>query len=332
MEPMSELTSPAAKAGDTIRPRQEVKTVLIVNTRARTGEAALAEARQRLEQDGVALQAVHALEDPSKLGETIEDSVQNNAQLIVVGGGDGSLRTAAGVLAHTDTALGVLPLGTVNDFARNLGIEATVEAACRVIAGGHTAQVDVGFANDDPFLITASLGFSAEAQRALTPGLKKTFGPLGYLVASLMALRRLRDLEITFQTERGEEKMRVLQAGLVNGHSWMGGAFEIPGVDLEEGRLAFYALPKQSLLSYLRIARDIKHGEFFHTQGLKAFTTREMKLRTRSPQPLVLDGDLQGQTPAHIRILPGALKVCAPLDFPQASSESLAPVGSTGKV
>src|SRR5262249_49854638 len=160
-----------------------------------------------------------------------------------------------------------LPLGTVNDFARNLSIEPTLEAACKAISQGYVARIDLGQANDRYFVITASLGFSALTQHVLTPRQKKRLGPFGYVVASILPLRHLRDFHITVQSEHGEERLSVMQAGVINGHSWLGGAFEIPGVDLETDKLAFYALPHESRsgLALLRIVYNLRNGRFFQT-------------------------------------------------------------------
>jgi diacylglycerol kinase (ATP) len=308
------------------------KTALIVNTKARTGEVALAQAEQRLKEHGVALQSVHSVKKGSHLSEAIQQSLREGAEIVVIGGGDGSLRTAAGFLVHTEVALGVIPLGTVNDFARNLGIEATIESACRVIAEGHTALVDVGQANEDIFLITASLGFSAEAQHALSPGLKRVLGPFGYVAASLLVLNRLRGMHITIQSEQGEEKLKVMQAGVINGHYWIGGAFQIPGVDLTEDYLAFYALPPQSVTAFLQVVRNLRSGNFFITPGLRAFTTREIVINTPRPKRLVLDGDLCGKTPVRFLLLPNALRVCVPETFRQAQiSTSLLSTSNQGE-
>jgi YegS/Rv2252/BmrU family lipid kinase len=288
---------------------------LIVNTRARRGAEWFAQARDCLKASGVRIEAAHALEEPERLPHMVGASVDSGAKLVVVGGGDGSFRCVAGILAGTDTVLGVLPLGTVNDFARNLGIEPNVEEACSVIAAGNVARVDLGQANEDYYLITASLGFSSITQQLLVPRLKKALGPCGYVAASILAWRRLRRFEITVESEQAAERMTILQAGVVNGHSWMGGQFEIPGMDLESGRLAFYAVPPQASPDYWRIARCIRQGRFFQTPGLRAFTTRDITIRTAKPQPLVLDGDLCGQTPVRLRIVPDALQVCVPPDF-----------------
>jgi YegS/Rv2252/BmrU family lipid kinase len=304
-----------APSGEERAPREGV---LIVNTKARHGQTWYAKAQESLRAQGVRLTAAHALQDPSRLPDLVAESVRDGAKLMIVGGGDGSFRSIVGQLANTDVTLGVLPLGTVNDFARNLGIEAEVGAACRVIAEGYVTRIDLGLANEHAFVITASLGFSAQTQDALSPHLKKAFGPFGYAVAGAMALRRLRDLQLVLHSEQGEERVEAVQAGVINGHSWMGGAFEIPGVDLESGRLAFYAVPPQGGLMFLRLLVSLLRGRFFHAPGLRAFTTRDMTLQTPAPRRLVIDGDLCGETPVRFRIRHDALRVCVPAGFEKA--------------
>src|SRR5579871_1781834 len=183
--------------------RPSRSAVLIVNTRARRGEEWFARAQEHLRSQGVTIEAAHALDDPSLLPERAQELLDRGAKLVVIGGGDGSFRNVAGMMAEKDAVLGILPLGTVNDLARNLGIPTDLEAACRVIAEGKVARIDVGRANDHYFLITASLGFSAQVQRELTPGLKRWFGPMGYFLASLRALHHVRHLRITIHTEEG---------------------------------------------------------------------------------------------------------------------------------
>jgi diacylglycerol kinase (ATP) len=289
---------------------------LIVNTRARRGQEWFEKAQICLRESGVRIDDAHALEDPAGLPDAVRAAVKRGAKRVIVGGGDGTFRTVANLLAQTDVTLGVLPLGTVNDLARNLGIQCDVEAACRVIAEGCVASIDVGQANDEVFLLTASVGFSAQSQTALKPALKRMLGPFGYLAASLVALRRLRELEVCIRAEGRTERYRVLQAGVIKGHEWMGGKCQIPGMNLEVGCLAFYALPPQPKRMFLRTVRDLMHGRFFQTPGLKSFAATEVSIETPIPQPLVLDGDLCGQTPVRLRVLPEALRVFVPSAFP----------------
>ena len=311
------MASEGATAAREAKTDQAAKRgVLIINTKSRQGEEWFAQAKQHLTTMGVELAEAIALEDPKRLPDIIKAQIAKGEKLIVLGGGDGSFSGAVDFFVGTDVALGVLPLGTVNDFARNLEIPADIEAACRIIADGHTAQVDLGVADENYFTITASVGFSACTQDSLKPELKKMLGPFGYLAAALLALRRLKPLEITIRSERGTETLQVIQAGVINGHTWMGGAISLPGVDLQSGGLAFYAVPAQrGLFAYLRLARSLYEGKFFHCRGLRAFNSCDMTLTTETPVPLVVDGDLIGQTPVRLRIAPGALRVCVPQRF-----------------
>ena len=314
---MSEAPS-AATLTPSVRPSvrpQDLPAALIVNAKARKGQEWFTQAQDCLKQKGVQLLAAHELHDPSHMGEKVDEVLDQGAKLVIVGGGDGSFRSVIGRLVKKDAVLGVLPLGTVNDFARNLGIAPTVEAACDVIAHGRIERIDFGQANDEYFVITASVGFSAQTQVCLTPNLKRFCGPFGYLVASFLAIRKLHKLRLKIRMGETEETLPVLQAGVVNGHSWMGGKFEIPGKDLESGRLAFYAVPVRNGWRLLHLARDLSQGRFWHTQDLVTCFTEDVTLETDTPQQVVLDGDLCGKTPVRLRLICGALQVCVPADY-----------------
>lgn len=158
--------------------RAAKRGVLIVNTKSRQGEEWFAQAKQHLTAMGVELSEAVALEDPTRLPEIIKAQIAKGEKLIVLGGGDGSFSGAVDFFVGTDVALGVLPLGTVNDFARNLEIPAEIEAACRIIADGHTAQVDLGVADENYFTITASVGFSACTQHFAETETQKNARPI----------------------------------------------------------------------------------------------------------------------------------------------------------
>lgn len=245
--------------------RAELPATLIVNTKSRTGQEAYEEAVSCLEAHGIKLANKCALQHHEKLQETVREHIHQGAKTIIVGGGDGTLRLVASQLLNTDVAMGILPLGTINDFARNLNLDPSIEGACRAIASGCTELVDVGTANDDIFLITVSLGFAVESQRSLRREFKKLLGPAGYLVACALALRRLRDLHVTlsYRDQQGNpqrERLNSVQVGVLNGHYWLGGAVEIPGLDLTSDDMAFYAVPPQRHLTiprFLSLARDL---------------------------------------------------------------------------
>src|SRR5947207_139061 len=96
---------------------------LIVNTKARRGSEWLERARECLQRSGITPAPVRAETSAEGLRAAVQKELESGARLLIVGGGDGTIRTAAQQLVHSDSVLGILPLGTVNDFARNLGIE-----------------------------------------------------------------------------------------------------------------------------------------------------------------------------------------------------------------
>src|SRR3712207_3566841 len=127
------------------------RAALIVNTRSRSGEQTFFDALDRLQEMGVPLGATYAIRDPARLPETVREVLGDGSdhRLLILGGGDGSVSSVVDFLAHHEVVLGLLPLGTANDFARTLGIPADIEGACRTIAGGKTVDVDLGLAGDN---------------------------------------------------------------------------------------------------------------------------------------------------------------------------------------
>src|SRR5215218_6995650 len=165
------------------------RVALIVNTRSRSGERTFFEALDRLQEMGVPLGATYAIRDPVRLPETVREVLDDGSdyRLLVLGGGDGSVSSVVDFLANREVVLGLLPLGTANDFARTLGIPSDIEGACQTIAAGKTVDVDLGLAGDNYFVNVASVGLGVEATRALSPWLKKSTGPLAYPAAAIKA-------------------------------------------------------------------------------------------------------------------------------------------------
>ena len=158
------------------------RVALIVNTRSRSGERTFFEALDRLEEMGVPLGATYAIRDPVRLPETVREVLHEDSgrRFLILGGGDGSVSSVVDFLANHNVILGLLPLGTANDFARTLGIPSEIEAACRTIAGGKIVDVDLGLAGDNYYVNVASVGLSVGVTQALNAGLKRRIGKLAY--------------------------------------------------------------------------------------------------------------------------------------------------------
>lgn len=299
------------------------RTVLVVNTLARSGDEDFERARAALVRRGVVLDAVHATHDPADLRRRVGDELRRGARRVVVGGGDGTLSAAATVLAGTGVVLGVLPLGTANDFARTLGIPADVDRAATIIARGRVRAVDVGRVGARAFLNAASVGVGAAAARKVPAALKRRAGPLAYPLAAAAAATEP-PFRVTLEWDRGTRELWALQVVVGNGRYHGGGRLVAPGALLDDRSLHLYVLAAASpepsapggrlrdvatLARYAVLLARGRHTE--HPGVLHARTTR-VALRTAPRLELNVDGELDGRTPAEFRVEPRALRVLVP--------------------
>src|SRR5919198_3686137 len=164
------------------------RAALIVNARARRAAASFTRARALLTAAGVPIVAAEALHDAARLRATVRAALDDGCDLIILGGGDGSISAVVDDLAHHHAALGLLPLGTANDLARTLAIPSDLDAACATIARGTVAAVDLGLVGDTYFVNVVSVGLGAAVIPAMSPTLKRLAGPLAYPVAAAPAL------------------------------------------------------------------------------------------------------------------------------------------------
>lgn len=237
---------------------------------------------------------------------------------VVVGGGDGTLSGVVGALVLTGLPLGILPLGTANDFARGLGIPEDVGEAARVIAAGCTRRVDVGEIAGHRrrqvryFLNTAAVGLASAAARNSTGWLKKVLRSLAYPVSVARAALRLKPFAVRLTLDGREMRMRVLQVSVGNSRYFGGGALLSRGASVRDGLAEVVAIPKPGLLEAARIALSARRGGIGRARTVHLGRARDILIETRRPRRIMADGDDAGRTPARIRIRAGALAVIAP--------------------
>src|SRR5690242_16421190 len=131
--------------------RRDRRAVLVVNAHSRRGRELYEATRDRLAAAGFDLLGAFPVDQPARLERILAEALDRKPDLLVTGGGDGTISTAARVLAHTDVAMGLLPLGTTNNFARTVGVPLGLDAAIATLTGGKVVDVDLGLAGDTPF-------------------------------------------------------------------------------------------------------------------------------------------------------------------------------------
>jgi diacylglycerol kinase family enzyme len=294
---------------------------LVLNSRAGT----LAGGRQAPQRDEI----VALLESA---GVTVEAEARGDAPIDVrlraavaacpetiwVGGGDGTISAAAGLLAGTGVALGVLPLGTLNHFARDLAIPADWRDAIRALAHGAVGSVDVASVNGHTFINNCSLGSYPEAVRR-RDALRRERGHGKWpamLLASLAVWRDLRRMRLRLATDRGTTELRTPFV-LVSNNRYAGPVLKTSlRPSLTEHRLWCYTTREHRTGALLRLAWQALTRRLDQTDALQVLSGAELRIESLAGGiPAAADGEVVSLAPPlQFRIHPGALTVLIPAD------------------
>lgn len=303
--------------------REAQSAAVVINAGARLGAAVRDLAVDTMQRAGVPVSSVHHLQSGAELPGTLDRVLADGHDLVVVGGGDGSVSYAAGRLAGTRVVLGVLPLGTANDLARTLEIPKDLAGACAAVADGKVVDIDLGRANGKPFLNVASVGLSVGVTESLSPRLKRRLGPLAYGVAAVRAYARHKPFRARLEFPEGDHETleldNMLQVAVGNGRHYGGGNAVSPTAGIDDHTLDIYAIPGAPLREHVRIARMLKNGSFVERKGVYHLTTRRVRLVTEPPMPVNLDGEIATVTPADFTIERNAVHVVVPQSSTSAS-------------
>lgn len=285
------------------------RALLIVNPNARNGRGFGGAMQKVLEKGGLAL----SQHQPGK-DETISDVIlrERDHDLVIIGGGDGSLNAAARGLAETGLPLAILPLGTANDFARTVGIPADPLEAARQLLTYKAQEIDLGEVNGHLYFNVASIGFSAELARELSGAAKKKWGKLGYALVAARILMRSELFTAYLEHDGITENIRTLQVSVGNGKFYGGGMVVEQNAAIDDGKLDFYSLEVDHWWHLLRLLPSLRRGTQSQWQDVRAFPTTEVIIRTKKPRAVNTDGELTTWTPAHFKLHRRAIKVHMP--------------------
>jgi YegS/Rv2252/BmrU family lipid kinase len=242
-------------------------------------------------------------------------AVKDGHKLIVAGGGDGTISSVASALIDTGASLGVLPLGTFNHFARDLGVPLDAVAAVRAIGAGKVAQVDMGEVNGRTFINNSSVGLYprivlARQQEQRSGHTKRA----AFFLATWRVLRRFHHLQIKLATG-GTEVVQTTAFVFIGNNQ-----YEIEGPKigtrrtLNAGELFCYAAHATTRWQLVRLVLDALIGRLRRSQALNVLHGKEAWITAwRRRLRVALDGEIARlPTPLHFRIRPAALRVIVP--------------------
>jgi diacylglycerol kinase family enzyme/membrane-associated phospholipid phosphatase len=260
--------------------------------------------------------------EPLWLGTTVDDpgagmcaaAVKEKSDLIIVCGGDGTVRVCAGALAGTDMPMALLPAGTGNLLARNLGIPLDEVGALRVALSGADRRIDVASIENHKFVVMAGLGFDAAIMRDASEGLKRAVGWPAYVLSGARHLRG-RGIRVRVTLDDGEPFSRRVRTAVVgNVGKLLAGIPLLPDAEPDDGVLDLVLLAPAGIVGWARVAGRVLSRRGGVDRRVERFRAKHVLLETSQPQPRQLDGDLieDGRT-MDIRIEPAALSVRVPV-------------------
>ncbi|TNJ64574.1 diacylglycerol kinase [Paenibacillus hemerocallicola] len=270
----------------------------------------LPEILQRLERGGLET-STHATIGEGDATVAAAEAVERGFDIIIAAGGDGTLYEVINGMAEMKNRppLGILPVGTTNDFARALGIPKHWEFAVDLILQQHTRVIDVGKVNQRYFINIAGGGSMTELTYEVPSKLKTMIGQLAYYMKGLEKLPRLRPIELCFRSKEVLVQEEVMMFLICNSNSVGGFEKLAPDASLSDGLLDVFILRKCNLAEFIRIVSAALRGEHMNDPHVIHFKTQSIQVTSPDYVQLNLDGEFGGTLPCTISVLPDHLQI-----------------------
>lgn len=250
--------------------------------------------------------------DPGEASRLAREAVQAGAEMVVAAGGDGTLNEVLQPLVGTKVILGVLPLGTVNVWARQVAIPTDLPGAVRVLLEGRVRQVDVGQAGQRFFLLMAGIGFDAEVTRHIRPQAKRRLGILAYIVAGVAVALSYVGRRVELNADGVRRGYRALLVVIGNSRRYGGPVNVTTQARLDDGLLDVCVFKGTGPLRAAWHVFLVLLGRHVHDPGVDYFQARRLTVSADSPLPVQVDGDTMGETPMAFQVRPRGLNVLLP--------------------
>ena len=284
------------------------KTIVILNPAAYSDRAN----RWRDQVESLARDcAVRVTACPGDAERCAHEAVEAGFNKIVAAGGDGTINEVVNGLAGSGAVLGLLPVGTVNVFATELGLPShNLDACWEIIQSDQTRLVDLPSANGKYFVQLAGVGLDAQAVKETSLALKRSFGPLSYLIsAAQIAARTPPRLLIESETAPIRESSFVL---IGNGRHY-GGPFPFfKHAANDDGLLDVVAFKQLGYLEIIKYLQDVFFSSDIRLPEVEYFQTRRLRITSEQDVPVELDGELVGNCPVEFAIREQRLRVLVP--------------------
>lgn len=250
------------------------------------------------------------------------EAVREGCDLVVAAGGDGTVGAVASALLRTEAALGVLPLGSIMNIARSLGMPRELPAAVEVLRTGEIRSIDVGQANERPFFETGSVGMNAAMFREVQ---RFERGDWLSIARTVWLAFRYRPARMAVQLDERAVRTRALMVTVSNG-PYTGAAMTVaPGARLDDGQFDVRIFRRFSKWQLLRHLASIAFGRRRYAPEVATYRSKRVRVESAQPLPCRADSEDLGTTPVEFVTLPRALRVVVPPAEQRAPGAGLPP-------
>lgn len=290
-----------------------MKALLIINPKAgRPKDSPVSSIESVFREDGTFKLEVHPTTGPGDATVVARQASESGYSLVVAAGGDGSIFEVSNGLVGTEAALGVIPIGTENVLAREMGVPLSPAQACWHMLSSPARTIDTGCLDGQHFVCFAGIGFDAHVAHRVPAERKKRFGALAYFFTSaekLAAYKRApHRVKLTLDGESLELEFFIMVVS--NIRSYGGGLIPAPKAVVDDGLLDVCVFPKANYLGIMRQMMATTKGKHIDIPGIHYFQASHIRVETEPQEQVQLDGDAwSGVSPFEIRAVPRSLNV-----------------------
>lgn len=237
---------------------------------------------------------------------------RSDADVVIVGGGDGSVNLVLPALKETKIPLLVIPLGTANNLARHFSLPSDFKETLSLLQAGQIVQIDLGEVNRILFVNVAGLGLSTEVNMRVSKKLKKHLGVFAFILTAFQLVLKMNPFRATITTDGSTCLTKSWQISICNGKHYGAGMTIKHNASLEDSKLHCLSTEVKKWWKGLLLIKSFMTGRYKKEQDITLVSGREIKVETRRKFYIDVDGDIKTTTPAIFRVIPRSLKIIIP--------------------
>lgn len=302
------ILNPTSGRGTGAQNKAELKQLLTVTAKAASSRWNVVETQAKGQGSALARQAV-----------------EDGAEIVVAAGGDGTLNEVVNGLMEAGAGskgvtLGLLPMGTGNDFGRCIGLGTDLKLAVDTLFNGKPQFVDVGQAHGRWFVNIAGCGFDAIVAERANRGFPLLRGTSAYLAAIAHSLLHLKPANLTLTLDGETRRIRALMCSVANATSYGGGMKVAPDARIDDGLFDICLLAEAGRLEFVRAFPRVFKGTHVTHPKVTMLRAHTVHIESDPPLPLLIDGEVMGTTPVTFTLSPRAVQVLMPVSRCETSA------------